>query len=456
MRKRLLMVLLIVLCATVVFAGGQADSGAEADEAPTGTIRFANVWGGSRIPLMDALIASFNEKYPDIEVISELVSQAGLNERYLTSIASGNPPDVIMINRNQLPFFASQNALASLDDKLAGDGMILEELYYKTEIELCKFDGTTYALPNSSATGFALIFWNKKMFADAGLDPDKGPETWADLSQMNEALLKTEGGKIRQLGLPPAHLANEFINIFLAGNNGFIFSKDNKKVIINSVEAKETLTWMIGELERVGGLEKLSEFYEYAAPTAAVDQGDVISNQAARLAFYNQKTALQIEGVWSFGQMTSEPPEPIDYGVCLIPYNSSNPDAKHTSLVDGGWAYAIPKGAPNEAAAWEFLKFATGEDGAKPFFMAQSGRPTALKTANADPAFSEMNAYWDVVVADAENSTFIAPLPVSGEIKQIINDEVEKVIYGRSSVESALDTAQAAAQKVLDSYWAEN
>ena len=87
--------------------------------------------------------------------------------------------------------------------------------------------------------------------------------------------------------------------------------------------------------------------------------------------------------------------------------------------------------------------------------MAQGGRPTALKTANSDPAYRELNRDWDIVLADAENSTFSNPLPVSGEIKQIINDEVEKVIYGKSSVEAALDAAQVAAQKVLDSYWAE-
>ena len=153
--------------------------------------------------------------------------------------------------------------------------------------------------------------------------------------------------------------------------------------------------------------------------------------------------------------MVTEPIKPLDFGVCLIPYNSNNPEAKHTSLVDGGWAYAIPKGAPNEAAAWEFLKFATGEEGAKPFFMAQGGRPTALKTANSDPAYRELNRDWDIVLADAENSTFSNPLPVSGEIKQIINDEVEKVIYGQISVGAALDAAQKATQKVLDNYWAD-
>ena len=455
MKKRAFLVLLTILCVAMIGAQGTNDSGSGVGEAPSGTVRFANVWGGSRIPLMDAMIASFNEKFPDIEVISELVSQAGLNERYLTSIASGTPSDVIMINRNQLPFFASQNALLSLDDLLEKDGIALEDIYYQTEIDLCKWEGTTYALPNSSATGFALLFWNKELFAEAGLDPEVGPATWADLDRMNEALLKVEDGKIRQIGLPPSHLPAEFTKIFLAGNNGLIFSKDMKKVVINSSEAKETLSWMIDELQHVGGLEKLIEFYEYSAPTAAVNQGDVISNQAARVAFYNFKSALQIEGVWSFGQMVTEPVKPLDFGVCLIPYNSDNPDAKNTSLVDGGWGYAIPKGAPNEAAAWEFLKFATGEDGAKPFFMAQGGRPTALKTANSDPAYRELNRDWDIVLADAENSTFSNPLPVSGEIKQIINDEVEKVIYGKSSVEAALDAAQVAAQKVLDSFWAE-
>ena len=297
MKKRAFLVLLVILSMVMISAQGAGESDSGAGKAPSGTVRFANVWGGTRIPLMDAMIASFNEKYPDIEVISELVSQAGLNERYLTSIASGTPSDVIMINRNQLPFFASQNALLPLDDLLKKDGFSLENIYYQTEIELCEWDGVTYALPNSSATGFALLFWNKELFAEAGLDPEMGPATWDDLDRMNKALFKVEDGKIRQLGLPPSHLPAEFTTIFLAGNNGLILSKDMKKVVINSQEAKDTLSWMIDELQRVGGIDKVSEFYEYAAPTAAVNQGDVISNQAARVAFYNFKSALQIEGV---------------------------------------------------------------------------------------------------------------------------------------------------------------
>lgn len=456
MRKSLYFVAIVLMVIPIFsLAASGSEETTMSDEKPSGVVKFVNVWGGSRIPLMEGLIADFKELYPDIDVQSELIAQAGMNERYLTSIASGTPDDVIMMNRNQLPYYASQNALTPLDDYLKRDGIVMEETFYPSEVPLSQWDGVTYAIPNTTAAGFALLFYNKEMLADAGFDPEQPPKTWQELAEMNAALLKDEGGDIVQIGLSPSGLANEFYTIWLGSNNGRLFSEDLKSVTIDTEEAKDTLQFLVDQYELLGGIERLGKFFEYVDPSGGgINRYDRIANQSGRVAFYNHKQAFQFEGVWGFFSVQNDPPKPIDFGVATVPFNADNPDAKSSVLVDGGWAYAIPNGANNVAAAWEWVKYSCAGEGSKNFFQAQNGRPTPILSVNADPWYAENNPHWSTVVADLEQSTFSQPLPVSGEIKKAINDALEPVLYREVGIDEALSTAQENAQKILDEYWA--
>lgn len=445
MRKNLICVLLVLsLSALTAFASGNSEQAA-ATGAPSGTVDFVNVWGGTRVPLMDKIIKEFEQQHPMITINSELIPQSGMNERYLTSIASGTPADVIMLNRNQLPYFASQNALTSLDSYLKRDGMDMSKIYYDAEAKLSQWKGVTYALPNATATGWALLFWNKTMFKEAGLDPNKGPQTWQDISALNDKFRKTSNGDVRQVGLPPESDPAAFYTKWLGADNGQFLRDDLKKLAIDSPESKATLTWVYGELKKVGGIDKLTSFYDYAAPNDTSTQ--------ARTAFYNGKAAMLLDGVWMFYQIPQEAPKGFDYGVTTIPYNGNNPNARSSVLVDGGWGYSIPHGAKHADAAWEWLKFACAGQGSKEFFQGQT-RPTPIVEANQDKWYYDNNPYWNVVIKDAENATFSQPLPVSPEIKTAINNAIEPVLYGKTTIDAGLAAAQSAGQKILSDYWA--
>jgi multiple sugar transport system substrate-binding protein len=445
--RSLTVILIFAAACSSLYASGQEET-VVADAEPQGTVTFINVWSGSRVPLMEQLIADFQKLHPKIMVKSEVIPQAGMEERYLTSIASGTPSDVIMLKRDSLPYFASQNALLELDSYLEKDGMDFFEIFYEAEAKLSQWENKTYVLPNSTATGWSLMFWNKGMFREAGMDPEKPPVTWQDISAVNAKFLKMEEGEVRGVGLPMGAAPNEFYYVWLGSNNGLLLSEDKKKVLIDTPEARETLSWVVGELEKAGGIEKLNSFFDYATPVGGWTPATL------REVFYNSYSAILRDGVWMFHMLETMPPQPIEYGTALLPYNGNNPKARSTLLVDGGWGYAIPKNAKNAPAAWEWIKYACAEEGSKDFFQAQNGRPTPIKEFNQDQWYYDNNPYWSVVLKDAENATYSPPLPVSPQIKNAINTAVEPVLYGKTSVEAALKEAAATAQKILDDYWA--
>lgn len=440
-------ILFTFISSRAIFASGQGEKSGTSSPR-TATVTFVNVWGGTRVSLMNDLIKKFEQLHPNITVKSELIPQSGMNQRYLTSIAGGTPPDAIMLNRNQLPYFASQHALTSLDPYLKRDNMDLSKIFYPVEVELSQWQGKTYALPNSTATGWALLFWNKKMFAAAGLDPNKGPRTWQDLSMLNAKFLKVDNGQVRQIGLPPGNetstLASAFYTYWLGSNDGRMLNSNNKRLLIDSPESNATLSWVDSELNRLGGIDKLAGFYQYAAPSSTTE---------ARTAFYDGKAAMLLDGVWMFYQIPNEAPKGFEYGVTTIPYNGANPKAKSSVLIDGGWGYSIPAGAKNAAAAWEWIKYSCAGVGSRDFFEAQA-RPTPVMEYNKDKWYYDHNPSWDVVIKDAENATFSQPLPVTPQIKRAIDDAVEPALYGKTTIRNALTAAEQAGQKVLDQYWA--
>lgn len=436
--KRTFIVLLIILW-VVVFLNGVA-----VGAAPV-TIKFLHVWGGARIPLMEEQIADFQRLHPDIKVQAQIIPQEGMNEKYLTSIAGGDPPDVIMLQRNQLPFFASQNALMPLDNFIIRDKMNLREIFYDAEVELCTWMGKVYALPNATAAGWNLLYYNKDMFKAAGLDPKKAPQTWQDMEQAQAKLSKIVGSTIYQLGVvvrSPDPTLDAFINVWLATNNGMVLSSDRKKVMINNKEGVETLRWLADFVKRSGGYQNILTFLQtLRGPGGPIPVG-----------FYNSKIAMMVDGVWMFFQIPNEAPKGFNFGVALIPYNGNNPEARSVELVDGGWSFAIPRGAKHPEAAWEWLKYSCAGEGNKKFFQAQL-RPTPIRKFNEDPFYHKSNPYWDVVLKNLATAKFSPPLPVTPQIKQLIRDQVDLVLYGQKSVEEGLNQAAREAQKIVDEWW---
>ena len=67
---------------------------------------------------------------------------------------------------------------------------------------MCFYRGSLYAIPTTPAT--TALHWNKKLFREAGLDPDSPPRTIEELDAVAQRLTKREGGKIVQVGVLPA------------------------------------------------------------------------------------------------------------------------------------------------------------------------------------------------------------------------------------------------------------
>lgn len=406
--------------------------------APT-TIRFWHVWDGARVKLIDNQVADFEKLHPGIKVEHSLIDQKALHQKYLTAIAAGDPPEVIMLRGGDMPSYASKKAIIPLNGYLERDKLNVDLIFYPAEIATHKYGNKTYSLPVVAGGALYMLFYNKEIFSEAGLDPERPPKTWQELMDYSKKLTIKKGSQVERLGFNPT-AGGSFppgspFMVWLYTNNGRLLDTDGKKALFGSKEGLETLEWLQEFIKQTVG--KFDSVRTLAG-------GDKNTN---RLAFYNKKQVMINEGNYHFYQMSKEAPE-IKYGVGELPYNSKNPKASSLTPTEGGWGYAITQGCKNKEAAWEFLKYATMEEGAKKFVRAQ-GRPSPVREFNMDQELIKANPYWPVVISALENSRPVATTTVQPKIKEVINTMEERVFYEKVTPKEAIKSAEKDVEKLL-------
>ncbi|MBM3945623.1 MAG: extracellular solute-binding protein, partial [SAR202 cluster bacterium] len=227
---------------------------------PTGVVKFWHVWGGERKPIMDKMIANFRTVMPGITIEDTVLPTQGLNEKYLTAIAGGTAPEILMMTTQALPAFAAKGSLRGVEDLLQRDKIVPKQEIYPGKVDMATYRGKLYGLPGVAAGPFYLLFWNKDHYREVGLDPEKGPTTWDEFNAHVKRLTKRTGNDIQRIGALYWRGQAE-VRQWMHSNNGGLFSADGRKVEFNRKENIETLAWMVSSLqEQFGGYEKIRAF----------------------------------------------------------------------------------------------------------------------------------------------------------------------------------------------------
>lgn len=432
-RKRICQLLLICL----VFAAFSGFAFAQEKVKLT----FWHWWGVQREPLMEKIIADFEAAYPWIEVEQIVQPWDRRSEKVFTALAGGNPPDVIMVQRYEVPQLVSQNLIIPIDDWIEKYDVDLD-MFYPSEIGSFIIDGKvwTMPMPTGGATTFILIY-NRDIFAELGL-PDRAPETWGELWDWSKKATKLNAnGYLEKIGIN-MHSTDLFLPL-LYSNNGHYMTDDMRTITFNSPEGLEVLEFMTRHTVEInGGPENVASFYMNT------------SGEAAGAPFYVGIEAMAWHNVSVFFHIKNLAPH-LNYGVGIMPYNEKNPKASGHGIVEQGWGYVIPTAVPEHKreAAYLFIDWITTKEQAAGWFMFEQMRPSPVKAFNENPAYRDINPNWNMVLKALETDVSIPISPVHLEIKNIIGQMIEMAAYGQATPKEALEWAAEEAQMTLDDYW---
>jgi sn-glycerol 3-phosphate transport system substrate-binding protein len=307
--------------------------------------------------------------------------------------------------------------------------------------------GTQYAMPFN--TSGPVLYYNKKAFSAAGLDPNSPPKSLADVRTAAEKL--KANGVEAPLGYKTdpiffeqwTAMANQ---LFVNHGNGR--SGRATKVAFDSSTGRDIFTWLDGMVK--DGLATTNP----DLGNSMYDDLLGIRSLSHAMAFDTSAALGTIKTVLSGG----DDPD-IDLGVAPMP--SPVPGALPGGVFNqGGELFMVNKSSPEkQAAAWQYLKFLAQPENVTAWAIATGYMPIRKSSA----ASSEMQRYWQQnpgfevaydQLLSGRNTTASAG-SVIGEnkgVRDAVRDEQNSMFLNGTSPKDALATAAKDATAAIDDY----
>ncbi|MDO5534310.1 MAG: ABC transporter substrate-binding protein [Propionibacteriaceae bacterium] len=173
-------------------APGTAPAGG--GQGSTGPIQWWSNHPGSSKEVEQKIIDAWNAENPDTpaQLVDGGANYEELGQKFNAALAGGDLPDVIVASDVTWFNFALNEATTPLDDLWTEAG-VKPDTFVDTLREDYTFNGKHYGMPFARST--TLMYWNQDVLEKAGLDPNRGPESWAEFAEWAPKLVEANGGK---------------------------------------------------------------------------------------------------------------------------------------------------------------------------------------------------------------------------------------------------------------------
>jgi multiple sugar transport system substrate-binding protein len=354
-------------------------------------ITYWEKWTGFEGAAMDTIVDDFNAKelarakldpnYAPIEV--EKVTISNVEQKLLIAIAGGNPPDLAGNYSFYVPAYADGGALTDLGPMLAKANFD-RSAYIDNYRKLGEYRGKTWAVPIVPAS-IALLM-NKRLFKEAGLDPEKPPTTIEELDDFAAKLTKWEvtlpnGEKKIETGYLPDVPASQKRLIqagFLPSEPGwwsygwgYFFGGSlidgTGAITVESPANARAYDWVVSYSNHlgIGTIKRFrSGFGNFSSP---------------QNGFLSGKIAMVLQGVWMHNFIEKYAPG-LQWAAAPFPYPAGHPELAFTTDADAD-VLVIPKGSPHRAEAFEFIEYLTQQPVLEKLCLAQQ-KFTPLKAVS--------------------------------------------------------------------------
>jgi multiple sugar transport system substrate-binding protein len=390
--------------------------------------------GGTSLETARMLAQEYMELHPDTEIEVVFVPrEQGAYTKLITAVVGGNPPDIAYIDRTMIPSLAVRNALESLTKYAERDGITRDD-FYGGAWDDCTWGGHVWAMP-MEADPCGLLFWNKAVYEESGLDPDIGPETTTELDDMAFRITKVgPEGTYERVGFAPWWNMGFTFWPYAWAFGGDFYDKNTNKVTANHPRNIRAMEWV----------ETYSKDYD-ARRLASFESSYFLAEAAD--AFFTGRVGMKLDGIWTFGSIERYAPE-LKYGWGLFP---GHPDDGRSSNFVLGLSFGIPRGAKHPKEAWEFIRWMTG-----PYASAKWSYRNSYLPANLEAASSELFAaephYVRMIEQMKEVYDHPPVIPAIGLYTSSIQEALQAVVYGQKTPKEALDDVTLLVQEELDQF----
>jgi multiple sugar transport system substrate-binding protein len=420
-RPRLCIALVAALAFVITACGGGGSSSGPTEIA---------VWHGYQDTEGDAfksLVAQYNKDHPDVKV-SELYSSNDLVlQKVLTAVRGGSAPDVAYMFGSWSPNIAQIPQVVDMHDEVAKPDWKWDD-FYPAERTAATVGEKVVGVP-ALVDNLAIVY-NKKLFADAGIEPPTANWTWDDFRSAAAKL--TDAAKGQYGWLIPADGSEDTVWHYIpmlweAG--GDILAPDNTHAAFNSEAGVKALT----VLQQMAVTDKSL----YLDTTN--ENGPKLMNSG--------KIGMLVTGPWDLSSLTD-----IQYGVQVLPTFAGSTGAHQTISGPDNWV-VFNNGDKKKRAAIDFVKWLTAAEQVKTFSLATGDLPTRLSVGEDQAVLAKLNENLPGTSTFVENLSNVKMVRPQVEqypaVSEALGQAIVSVMLGKDQPAAALNTAAQAADAAL-------
>jgi multiple sugar transport system substrate-binding protein len=386
-------------------------------------LAFWNGFTGPDRPAVEALVEEFNRLHEgEIVVEMEIMPWDVFFQRLLPSFAANRGPQLVAMDSIQIPQYAERGLFAPLDEFYQSPELS-RDLFVEPQVQSTEWNGNLYGMPMNFTT--LLLYWNKDMFREAGLDPEQLPRNWEEWMDYAVRLTVDENGDgtPEQYGYAIAdHATIPMWPILLWGNGGDVVSPDGE-VLLDSPETIEAVQLWADLIRN----QKIS-------PVG-------LAGADADKLFQSKKAAMEVVGPWMTNGFEQAG---IEFGLAMVP---AGPGEQVTLGTGVAFAVNANTSEAEREAAREFFEFWNSEE-SQVFWATETGFPPTR--TDIDPGQLQGNPYV-AEFAEHANKTRFYLMGVS-DVQQInanvFEPAIQRILNG-GDVETVLKEAARQAREIL-------
>lgn len=426
-KLRVCLVLLIVSLLSVIAVGVNA-------AAPAKIVFWYSV-GGKVAETTRTMVDRFNAVHPDIYV--DAIYQGSYDDamnKLKASIQGKSTPNVMQIYEIGSKFMIDSNAIVPVQQYIDKENLDVST-FEKNILAYYEINDQLYSMPFNVST--PILYYNRNMFGEAGLDPEKPPVTFDDVARHARILtLRDSAGRVVRPGMALA-VYGWFFEQFLATSNLLYANNNNGRdgvataVAFANPQAASIIDWWVG-MVRDGVCANLGR------KTADTQK-----------AFISGQCAMTIDSTAVLATILSGIDGKFEVGTCYLPRAVG---AKGGVIIGGGSLWLLKATPQQEAASWEFIKWMSAPE-QQAFWHMNTGYFPVTRMAYDIPALKQHQAKYPQFTTAVNQlrdspitrATQGALLGVFTQARETVEDAIEQVLAGRAT---SLEALKKAAQQV--------
>jgi len=376
---------------------------------------------------------AFTKANPNIKVNTVFAgTYTDVLKKIQTEVKGGGATaDVAILLSTDIYTLADNDLVIPMDDlvKADKDGSAWLSDFYPAFMQNSMALGKTWGIPFQRST--PVLFYNKDLFKEAGLNPDKAPQTFKEMAEDAQKLTKADGSRWG-IKIPSDGFPYWLYQGFAISNGQNVVADAGNKVFFNTPAA----------------LQGLKDFQSLITDYKAMPKGVIVWGDTPK-DFISGNAAMIYHTTGSLTSILSQ--AKFDVGVGFLPAGSKGFGAP----TGGGNLYIMKSSsAAKQQAAYKYIKFLTEPERLADWTKVTgyvAPRKAAWETDTLKTLLKDKPQY-GVARDQLQYAAKELTSHEGAQIQAILGKAVQSVITGDKDAQKALDDAQKEAEKILADY----